>query len=196
MVMRFLTAALFCEGPEDEAFLCAVFERQLRFLGLTGKGFAFESVAPQGCLTARAGSGQLDEAVIAASESFDLVFLHNDHERQKCVYRDTRLQGRLSPHARSVNVVPVRETESWALADEAALPGASGGSRDLPAKAHEVEKIADPKAVLRHQLGRKYSPELAEAIGLGIRLERLAEVPAYQNFLQDLTTALKELNFR
>ena len=29
-----------------------------------------------------------------------------------------------------------------------------------------------------------------------ISLDRLAEAPAYQSFLQDLTTALKELNFR
>jgi hypothetical protein len=37
-----------------------------------------------------------------------------------------------------------------------------------------------------------------EAIGAstgGFTLDRLARVPAYQAFLQDLTTALKELNF-
>ena len=195
MVLRFLTAALFCEGPEDDAFLCPVLERQLRRLGMTGKGFEFESVVSQGCLTAKARSGRLDEWVIEAAQSFDLVFLHNDDDqRQKCVHRDDRLNGKISPHARTVNVIPVRETEAWALVDRAALPG--GGERQaLPVRVREVEKIPDPKAALKQALGRRYSPELAEAVGLGISLDRLAEVPAYQSFLQELTAALKELNF-
>jgi hypothetical protein len=193
--MRFLTATLFCEGREDEAFLRILLERQLREIGAMGKGFGFEVLVPGGCMTATAFGDELDRAIVTASEMFDVVFVHNDHDqRQKCVLRDGRLAGKLASNSRTVNIIPIRETEAWALADPAALPSGRQ-SAQLPTKSQHVEKIADPKAILKQVLGRKYSAELAELIALGVSLDRLAEVPAYQSFLQDLTTALKELNF-
>jgi hypothetical protein len=193
--MRFLTAILFCEGREDEAFLRILLERQLRQLGTLGDGFGFEELAPGGCMTATAFGDELDRSILAASEMFDIVFVHNDHDqRQKCVLRDERLAGKLASNSRTVNVIPIRETEAWALADPAALPSGCQTAH-VPPKPQQVEKLADPKATLKQALGRKYSAELAEAVAFGLSLDRLAIIPAYRSFLQDLTAALKELNF-
>jgi hypothetical protein len=192
---RYLTMALFCEGREDERFLAGVIERQAGRLGMEGRGFAVGAVESQPCRTTRAAE-QLDGAVLEAADAYDLVFLHNDHnERGKTNALRSRLKQACPPQTRFVPVIPVRETEAWMLADRNALPSGAT-AHGLPAKPREVGSLSDPKKTLAAVLGRPLTSAVAEQIGERIDLDRLAEVPAYQTFLQDLTTALKELNFR
>jgi hypothetical protein len=193
-VRRYLTTALLCEGREDEMFLGAVIERQVRELGLLEPGFGSGAVELQDCRTTWAAE-RVDSAVLEAAAVFDLVFVHNDYnERGKIEALRTRVADTLPSHTRLVAVVPIRETEAWLLADPEALP--RGGSRDAaPVSPRAAESIADPKKPLAIALGRPLDAASAEYIGENISLERLARVPAYQSFLQDLTTALKELNF-
>ena len=108
-------------------------------------------------------------------------------------------------------IIPVRMTEAWMLADwetvlseinndPAALQAIKQAIK-LPARPRNVESIADPKQMLnqavrmaqehlRHgrrlvKLGTLYEPSAAR-----IRMERLRQVPAYQDFVKDLTEVL------
>ena len=193
-MQRYLTTALLCEGREDERFLGALIERQVRQLGLREPGFGSGAVELQPCRTTRAAEW-VDAAVLEAAAVFDIVFIHNDYnERGKIDALRARLADSLPTQTRLVAVVPIRETEAWLLADSAALP--RGGSRDASrVSPRGVESIADPKKSLAAALGQPLDAASAEYIGENISLARLAEVPAYQSFLQDLTNALKELNF-
>jgi hypothetical protein len=65
----------------------------------------------------------------------------------------------------------------------------------LPIRPKDVEALSDPKQLLEKALGRQYDERIADWIGERIDLRRLAQVPAYADFLRDLTTALKELHF-
>ena len=193
-MQRYLTTALLCEGREDERFFSALIERQVRELGMLDPGFGSGAVELQSCRTTWTAE-RVDTAVLEAAAAFDIVFLHNDYnERGKSDALRTRLSDTLPQQTRLVAVVPIRETEAWLLADPAALP--RGGSRETSLMSpRDVESIADPKKPLAAALGRPLDPASADYIGENISLERLARVPAYQSFLQDLTTALKELNF-
>jgi Domain of unknown function (DUF4276) len=193
-VQRYLTTALLCEGREDERFFSALIERQVRELSLLDPGFGSGAVELQPCRTTWAAD-RVDAAVFEAAAAFDIVFMHNDYnERGKIDALRTRLADTLPEQTRLVAVVPIRETEAWLLTDPEALP--RGGSRDaLPTSPRNVESIADPKKPLAAALGHPLDVASAEYLGENISLERLAEVPAYRSFLQDLTAALKELNF-
>ena len=191
---RYLTTALLCEGREDERFLSALIERQVREFSLLDPGFESGAVELQSCRTTWAAE-RIDGAVLEAAAAFDIVFVHNDYnERGKIDALRTRLADTLPQQTRLIAVVPIRETEAWLLADPDALP--RGGSRDAsPTNPRDVESIPDPKKPLAAALGRPLDAASADYIGENISLERLARVPAYQSFMHDLTKALKELNF-
>lgn len=90
---------------------------------------------------------------------FDLVIVHRDGEAQT---RDARL-GEIEADLAELEVawpcipiVPIRMTEAWLLIDETAIRSVAGrpsgkGDLGLPAPA-QVERIADPKALLRDAL--------------------------------------------
>ena len=193
-MQRYLTTALLCEGREDERFFSALIERQIRELSVLDPGFGAGAVELQSCRTTWAAD-RIDAAVLEAAASFDIVFIHNDYnERGKIDALRSRLADTLPQQTRLVAVVPIRETEAWLLTDPDALP--RGGSRDAaPTSPRDVESIADPKKPLATALGHPLDAASAEYIGENISLGRLGAVPAYRSFLQDLTAALKELNF-
>jgi hypothetical protein len=187
---RYLTAALLCEGKEDAAFLCALIRRQIDRLGCA----EIESVRPEGRITANRKSEEVDEALLEIARWYDVIFVHNDwNEREKASALCDRVQSSLPGQVRLVRVLPKKETEAWPLADLSLFPRQR---RDgLPQRAADVESVGDPKTPLQRALGCPYNEIDAEELGERISLDRLAEVPAYQSFLQDLTEALKELSF-
>jgi hypothetical protein len=187
---RYLTAALLCEGKEDAAFLCAVIRRQIDRLGCA----EIESVRPEGQITANRKSEEVDEVLLEIAPWYDVIFVHNDwNEREKASALCDRVHGLLPEHLRLVRILPKRETEAWPLADPSLFPKQR---RDgLPPRAADVESQDDPKIPLQRALGCPYNEIDAEEFGENVSLDRLAEVPAYRSFLQDLTAALKELNF-
>ncbi len=125
-----------------------------------------------------------------------MIFVrHNDwNEREKASALCDRVRGSLPGHVRLVRVLPKRETEAWPLTDPSLFPEQRRGG--LPPRAADVEDERDPKIPLQRALGCPYNEiDAGGVLGERIELDRLAEVPAYQSFLQDLTKALKELSF-
>ena len=194
--MRYLTCSLLAEGDSDLAFLGRLLHRQLEQLASSSGRFFFDQLVPSPCRTIHSKDRVL-ASVVEDLDCYDLVLAHNDHNeggkldqlREKlCVPSNSRLIG----------LVPVRETEAWMLADPDALRALGGGVdvSGLPTHPGGVERLSDPKAELKQALGRRASDDVFEFIGLNISLDRLAQIPAYQVFLEDLNTALKELNFR
>ena len=74
---------------------------------------------------------------------------------------------------------------------------------DLPKRAALVENDPDPKITLNNVVARASRDRrlkinrasLYTALAEEIRLERLSQVPAYQNFLEELSNLLIELHF-
>jgi hypothetical protein len=114
-----------------------------------------------------------------------------------------------------VPIIPVRMLEAWMLADSDALCHMMGTKvkkqasklpaiLGIPAKAKLVESETDPKDTLNNAIKRAYPGQsrvwgsirgrLYEELAFKISLDRLYQVPSYQQFTHDLTTALKILN--
>jgi hypothetical protein len=140
-------------------------------------------------------AGVVAKAADELLESSDILFIHRDRRESSKI---DELRARTSAGARVVGAVPVRETEARALA---AACTTTRQIAELDARPPEkglkwVEKISDPKAEPRRRYrGRRSVEDLFTLIAERADLDRPAEDPAYQSFLQDLTTALKELNF-
>jgi hypothetical protein len=130
-------------------------------------------------------------------ESVDLPFVHRDDRESAKI---ARLCGRIPVNGRVVGVVPVRETEARVLAaaiTARATTAVPGLDLESPERGIRwVEKLADPKAEGEDTGGTVPVEDLFTLIGERADLDRLAELAAYRTFLQDLTTVLKELNFR
>jgi hypothetical protein len=196
--------ALVSEGPSDDAFLSAVLARSA------------EGICPAGTqvddgLVVRAAAGPASQAdtlrVLESYEgAFGVVVVHHDGDsdpegsRQRWVTSlDARWRaaGHLEP---VVGVVPIRETETWALADSEALwrmVGRPRGDRTLglPSRRADLEKMPDPKRTLRTLFERcgRWDPAYLERLGRLVSLERLRELPAFQRWENDLAEALQTL---
>jgi hypothetical protein len=171
-----------------------------------------------------AGAWDEDRALrifLAAKEvagGWNLLFVHTDGAGDPAAARSERvdpacqkiraeigLRGRLP-----VAVVPIRETEAWALANGDTLRevfGTSLGDEELgvpPAPAH-VEGILDPKRTLeaahtaaqggRKGRRRRKAASMLEALGERVSLTTLERVPAFARLRQELVVALGELQY-
>ncbi|MFE9332593.1 hypothetical protein, partial [Streptomyces sp. NPDC006925] len=125
---------------------------------------------------------------------FDLVMLHHDHnERGKVEAVREELAGDAS---RIVPLVPVRETEAWMLTDPEALREAAPTRDTAWQVPHDVEKVADPKAVLNDALGRRRDAERDfDRLGQTVALESLTKVSAYRRWVCDLRAAMEQQRF-
>ena len=128
----------------------------------------------------------------------ELLFIHRDAETSLPGEREREIQQAIDSCARNhgippvVFVIPVRMTEAWLLFDEASIRGAAGrptGKTPLKlTKFSHCERIADPKALLRHYFciaselkGRHLKRFHAEAA-----VHRLAELIEDYSPLRDL----------
>lgn len=107
-------------------------------------------------------------------------------------------------------LVPIRMTEAWLLADPDALRAVIGTRMDaqalgLPARSRQVESDPDPKQTLQQviQTALANRPRRRRRLSLGslyeplarqINLEQLNMIPAYQQFVDDLTKTLINLH--
>jgi hypothetical protein len=200
-VTRYLTLGLLAEGPEDETFLSTLAVRQLtRLAGLATMPFDVADTVQRGeAGTARTAHPRLCEEARDLAATCDLLLVHNDHRERGKI--DKLRQDAAPPcDCRMVGIVPVRETEAWLLADCGllrSLPGAV--TTALPWAGEptgaQVERVADPKALLAAVLPGYDTRTLAELLGQRVDLDRLYTLPAYQRWCAELTTALKELHF-
>ena len=222
--MHYLALALYAEGPTDHRFLSKVLYRSTYRLCATLGQSAVEVKEEVLDLDAphefRQGSRdtRILEAARAAIDTFNIQFVHSDGAGDPESARDRNIQPAVNLISQelpcteigTVPVVPVRETEAWVLADGAALRDAFGTSLGddrlgVPIRARQVERITDPKQALeeaftatlagRRRRQTKKAGRYLEIIGERVRLERLQEIPAFQQFECDLTTALQCLGY-
>ncbi|BAS26884.1 DUF4276 family protein [Limnochorda pilosa] len=218
--MRFLGLALFAEGPTDYRFLGPLLRRVTEDLCLREASESVEITEVLALVRSRESASlprelQILDAMRRASGAFSLLFIHADGSGDPVAARKHQVQpaiSRILEHGGpsgvgAVPVIPVRETEAWALVDGQALRRAFGTSLDdaelgLPPRPADVERIPDPKAALDHAcriaIGaghrrRRRAAAFLEAIAESLSLDRLQQVPAFRQFEQDLRDGLEIL---
>jgi len=218
---RWLGLALYAEGPTDHHFLDELLRRAVEHL-LLDSGHAVELSSVQ---RLPVSSGQSDRAARIASGAeavqgaFHLLFVHADGAGDAARAKSERVQpgldavnARLGAAGRAgVAVIPVKETEAWALADSACLLEILGTKRSptevgLPESPREIEALADPKATFaaivraaRPQRRGRRRPAPGPFLGLvgqQARISELGRLSAFDALLQDVDAALTSLGFR
>lgn len=194
--MRWLQMALVSEGPSDDLFLPPVLHRSA--VDRYGRDAVVEDVVPVRAAKGPAAIEGSIRALRAREGSFNLVVVHHDHDGSADRWigefrRQWLASGCPDPVAA---VVPVRETEAWALADGDVLRRVLGVTWDdrrlgLPDR-RELEGLLDPKALLRRLMGRhrRWDVEYLARLGELVSLERLRELSAFRRWEDDLAEAL------
>ncbi|MFN8074192.1 MAG: hypothetical protein U0Q15_02085 [Kineosporiaceae bacterium] len=154
---------------------------------------------------------KLSAALQLMDSRCDVVFVHRDQDNQQWHHRALEIADAVAevcpglPHA---CVVPVTMTEAWLLLDEASIREVAGNPRGrtplgLP-KLREVEKVRDPKALLKcalvaaaeHSGRRRIQFQQDFPIHRRQLLERLdpsgpvRELPSWIRFQSEVLTAV------
>lgn len=215
--MRYLALALFAEGPSDLGFLQRVL---LRAVHETASQLVREAFEVQETFVRNERYQKGDPrakrirdayAALIASGAITILFIHADGGGDAVAARKERIDPAKELLAQTVapdlpygivGVVPVRETEAWALADKDVLVSELGVNRsELALLSTNVEQIPDPKAALaeliearaRRRSRRRQGQALPAALGERVRLERLRSVPAFKEFETELLETLKRV---
>ena len=217
--MRYLSLALFAEGPSDHAFLQRIIYRSVFEIAARLSDQPVE--IPEQFVRGRrtdGHSGRVRSIPAAFADAIrlgavNLLFIHTDAGNDAAAALNDRVTpGCLSLHSACpdvsfgcIAVVPIRETEAWALADADALREEWGTRRanadlGLPLRTADVEGVADPKATLRSAQHRASSRRIRarnESIpaGLGdrVNLNVLRQMSAFTTFESCVEEGLKEL---
>ncbi len=221
--MRYLGLALFAEGPTDHRFLRPLLRRLSEELCARHGESPIEIGDVLELHTLPETRDESREVRILAAardsvEAWNILFIHTDGggdpaaaRAQKVVPAARRIEAELEVSAPgTVAVVPVRETEAWALADGKALREVFGSRLDdealgVPSTAARVETFRDPKHQLRSAYrtaagGRRRRrlasvATLLEAIGERVSLDVLRRIPALETLEADLSEALRQLRY-
>ena len=179
-----LRYTLLTDGPSDACLVHVLNWLLLQFPGAVRRGFIAQYADAKHLPAVSEG---LAVRMRAAANVWpcDVLFVHRDAERVPLEERFREIRAAAPPECPPpLAVVPVRMTEAWLLIDEAAIRKAADnphGTVDLALpKLNALERIADPKAVLRDALvlaseksGRhrdRFSQRLAS------RVQRVAEL--------------------
>lgn len=213
--MHYLGLALYAEGSTDYQFLSPIIQRATEDICLKSavRPVDISEVIPVDHLPIDAGAPRPDRVVSAARQHYGawrIVLVHGDGSGNPTAARANLVSPALVavaaefPACRGVGVVPVRETEAWALCDGDALRKVFNTTLDdnqlgIPAS---VEADLDPKATLRSVfLATNPSPQRRRQ-GVGstlsvlagaISLDRLRTLRSYRAMESDLDTALRSL---
>ena len=220
--MRYLGLALFAEGPTDYRFLSPLLTRAVAEICLAHGQTRLDisDVIPLDTpelYREDRRSTRIREAARAAWGSFHLLFVHSDgwndpdrvREEQTCPGMREVAELAADDVYEGIAVVPVRETEAWALCDGDALRAAfqtTLADEDLyvPQRARDAERLLDPKATLelaytnvlggsgrkRGRTSASFLTLIAETIDLGT----LRELPSFKRLHDDMETALKNMH--
>ncbi|MFE9926340.1 hypothetical protein ACFYQA_33675 [Streptomyces sp. NPDC005774] len=194
MGRRYLSLALLTEGASDQWFLVPLIDRQITEFALEAPvGFDYSGVDVGECFTV----AHRDFVVRQVTDLlcyYDIVMIHHDHNERSKV---DALRDRFPDDAhRIVALVPVRETEAWMPADPAALKEAAPMRDAAWEVSPDVEKAADPKAVLKVALGGRRDAERDFGrLGQTVALDTLCKVPAYRTWTAELRRAMERLRF-
>lgn len=211
--MSVLVLGLYVEGKTDELFLPLIIERTAQQILNTRRRFDVDVLPPivlndQIEVKPRSYWERIVEAARFAF-GYDALIIHRDADRST---RSKALQQYFHPACGHIQkarnngqqvcdkhmpIIPVREMEAWMLTDPNALKEVLHTRIDivgLPEHASEVERIPDPKQrlnqIVKHINSKANLEDLYEPLARQISLERLGQVPAYQEFVKDMTTTL------
>lgn len=221
--MTTLVLALYAEGRTDERFLPIVIQRTAEQI-LVQRGRITVDVLEPIVLNRtidRQFPRRVERILEAARRSagYHMLIVHADADHPT---PDRAMRERIQPGFERVHnadepvcdellpIIPVQMTEAWMLADPEALQAVIGTDVEaqalgLPARAHQVESEPDPKQILRqtiqnalaHRSRRRRRIDLGtvyEPLARQISLRRLRAVPAYRQFVSDMTETLIALH--
>jgi hypothetical protein len=222
--MTTLVTALYAEGRTDERFLPVVLQRTMvDLLGRGSKGVV-EVLQPI-LLNPDTKASRAEDilAVARKAAGYHLLFIHADADQAtRANALELRIQPGVSlVKARQtagdevcrdlVPVIPVQMVEAWLLADPDALRGIIGTTMSpfelgMPLRPQEIEGEAQPKErlaeimriayALRPRRRRKIDVrDLYQPLAEQISIERLHRLPAFQEFVTDVSRALTTLGF-
>lgn len=218
--MMKLAIALYAEGPTDNDFLPLIIQRTAQELLVRygQRRVIVPAIEPIELIEKKSTRAEciLQAAVLA--KRYHALIVHSDADHPG---RDKALQERIQPGFDLVQqsstivcknllpIIPIQTVEAWMLADHETLRGElrtrlNTQNLEIPERAKLVEAIARPKQRLEevvmkanHQLRPRQKIEvrsLYEPLGKKVRLERLNQLTAYQQFVQDLTITLRKLS--
>ena len=217
--MQMLQPALFAEGSSDHRFLKPLIFRFCESLCMTSHSpvevAAVLELQPLAGDSGKPRASKIANAAFEAREAWNILFIHADADTSGQRARSERIQPAIdevrrrltSVRHQTVAVVPVRETEAWAICDGDALRLSFGVTLNdqqlgVPRRAQDVETIADPKATLEASFvatrpgtrnARRGAAPYLGLIGEEIALSRLQQVPAFAAFQRELEAALVAL---
>ena len=213
--MRYLTLALYAEGPSDHDFLQPVIHRLVTELAYQKAPVAVD-IAEQ-FLRGDPPSGhtrveKVERCFSKALSSISLLFIHSDaggssedvmnNNVTPCIDRLSALRASSEPEF--VGVVPIRETEAWAISDAQAIRNILGVTLSadelgLPKKPLDAEKELDPKSVLsraqQRAIGRRRRrpPPIHRVLGETVSLVTLRQLNSFRSFEHVVDGALTRL---
>lgn len=214
-----LALALYAEGSTDDDFLPLIIQRTAQVV-LTHYEQHKMQVLPIETIGLNEKQPTRAECILQAAilaNRYHALIVHSDADHPS---RDRALLERIQPgfdliqQASSVcknvlPIIPIQTVEAWMLVDHEILrkelrTRLSTQELDLPEKAKSIEVIARPKQRLEEivlKANRQLRPRqrlevrsLYTPLGRKVRLERLNQLTAYQQFVQDLTATLQNLN--
>jgi hypothetical protein len=156
---------------------------------------------------ARDVRSRVSAGIKLAGQPVDLIVVHRDADRVGRAGRCDEIAGALSglgASAAAIPLVPVKMTEAWLLLDEAAIRIVAGNPRgtvklNLPQR-HEVEGVADPKAVLkecllvaadatgrrRAQVANRFPQHRRQLLERLDRFGPVGELPGWKSLIADI----------
>lgn len=218
--MRYLALGLFAEGDSDHGFLRRIVYRSVHEIAMNFDHRPLEM--PEDFVRGQhlgAPSRREDRVLESFRDAIEqsvvnLLFIHADSGND----RDAAWRERVKPacdllHERyadlpfkCVPIIPVRETEAWALADPEALQAELGTALTvrqlgLPSDPAAIERIVDPKKVLHKACNavrtnprrRRGNPIIPAGLGDRVALAKLRRLSAFVEFERCVRQALDAL---
>jgi hypothetical protein len=219
--MKQLLLALYAEGHTDERFLPVIVQRTADHI-LRQRALTIVDVLEPLSLEADTAASSREERILSVAKQaagFHALIVHADADAPTA---DDALRDRFEPGRQMVEesendvcrdllpIIPIRMTEAWMMVDVEAFREVVGTDLRVeelgfPARPHQVEAVQDPKQKLGIALNRIFARrrwrkkarlgQYYEPLARHIRLDRLENVPAFQQFTNDLTNVLENLHF-
>lgn len=218
--MNTLSLALYSEGPTDNRFLPSVIRKTARCILDEHLQSHIEISAIHSIEVKKKNRPESILQAAYDASGYHALIIHADADSPKA---DRARGERYEPGLRLIQqasgylcksllpIIPIQAIEAWMLADFELLLAKIGtklhpDDLNIPEKASMVESISKPKRRLEEAVQRAYVERskrrrdtdiafLYEPMGEETNLERLKQVPSYNQFVYDLTEVLASLQF-
>jgi hypothetical protein len=218
-----LVLALYTEGQTDLNFLTPLVVRACHSIFTEHNVHQIEVVEPFSVNHQLDPKGKVSQAkrILQAArlaESYHALLVHNDADKRT---RAKTIQFQFQPGYDEVQkqpsgvckqllpIIPIRMIEAWLLVDAQALCRSmatklSFDQLGLPLSPTRIEGDPNPKQTLEEMLRKANAKrsratrvergDLYQLLGESIDLKQLERLSAYQDFITDLTSTIKQLN--